>query len=203
MSAPGSFTAISLAAFALSYALVVISPGPNLLVVSHAALTGSRGAALKTAAGVGLGASLLAWLAFSGAVAIGPDSPLRSAMLATFAAVLAAFGLRTLWRMGRPPAPAHPAHSCFAAGFLTALLNPGTAMFLSLNAMQRSQIAERFAMTAIVFVIALGWFCAVAICINSAAGRRCYDRCRQTLSAATGVMFIVLAVVSLQRALAG
>lgn len=56
-----------LASLALSYALVLVAPGPNLLIVLRVAVRPSWGRLLSVAAGIASGAAIASYLAAIGA----------------------------------------------------------------------------------------------------------------------------------------
>jgi len=123
--------------FAGISALLSVTPGPDMAVVTKNALAhGQRGVVLTT---TGIALALAVWVT---ATAIGLSAVLRASSQVFFvlrligAAYLAYLGLRALIDSRRRPhaflegAPAAaPAHAIFRQGFLSALSNPKLGVF--------------------------------------------------------------------------
>jgi threonine/homoserine/homoserine lactone efflux protein len=117
--------------------LLTIVPGPDMAVVTRAALSGRCGHAARTAGGVVSG--LLVWglLAVAGLAAVLAASAEAYTGLRILGAVyLVCLGLRTLWRTRRlgsgerdEAAGAGPAGGAWRTGFVTNLLNPKIGVF--------------------------------------------------------------------------
>ncbi len=182
--------------FAVSYATLAMIPGPNTLIVARASLAGSRFAALATAAGVAVGASLLALLAAGSCAALFADTGFRVVASVVFAIMLSLVGVRlvagslhsdgaTMVPTGRNP------H--FGLGFLTALTNPVSAVFFGSASVRLGEglgggSAETIAVT--VFLVAACWFGLVAIGVAALSSNSLYLRCRRPFALFAGLLLI-------------
>lgn len=134
----------SLGAFLAVAILLVITPGPDMVLVGRNALLGGRRAALLTALGIEVG--LLVW---TGASVLGLAAVLSASAFAftvvklAGAAYLVYLGLRTLYGLWRSAPEALPAESPrvrspggtpFRQGLLCNLLNPKIAVFFTWGA---------------------------------------------------------------------
>lgn len=117
--------------------LLVITPGPDMAVVTKNALAHGRRGVFLTTAGIAL--ALTIWVA---ATAVGLSAVLRASADLLFAlklvgaAYLAYLGVRTLIESRHRPAdlmsmtpPAARGHTVFRQGFLSAITNPKLGVF--------------------------------------------------------------------------
>lgn len=121
-----------LAGYFAGLGLVLVTPGPNLLLIGGlAALRGFR-ATLPVVCGLGCGAAVLGCSLYTAAGML-PDSAVWNAL----GRVIAACFLGALaWRLARAPTPGGApddvaAHADFSAGFATAVVNPVTGLFFA------------------------------------------------------------------------
>jgi threonine/homoserine/homoserine lactone efflux protein len=194
----------SLLALAGMHLLMAMLPGPNTVVVSWLSATSSRADGLSATAGVAV-ASLL-WVVLSlvgfGAILLETGWVYRFLRLLG-AAYLIYVGLRMLrarWRgaagesgrrqlnfVGRRP---------FAAGLLTTLSNPKSAVFWTsafLVAVPPHAPAWVYAAIAgIVAVQATLWYGAVALLFSAGPAREAYLRFARSLDLVTGTVMIAL-----------
>ena len=195
---------LAIAALAIPYGALVVSPGPNFLMVSHAGLTASRGRAFLAALGVATGAALLALAAHASSGAIGASRPIRIGAIVLVCAFLIYIGARLLWQgvndreMDRA-ASAYTGHAHFWLGLATAATNPATAGFFVVHAVRPSGPAalSEPQVAAIVFAMALGWFGLVALSTSAPVIQAFYRRRRRVLSACGGITLILMALGSL------
>jgi threonine/homoserine/homoserine lactone efflux protein len=164
-------------------ALLVLSPGPTLAVVTRNAASYGRNVGLATAAGIGVANATHATAAALGlALVLGRSPGLFTAVRLAGAMYLAVLGLRSLWRLGwgrsaggpgaaprGTPRRATPAAG-FGQGVLTNLLHPSVAVFYLSYIPQFIQPSQaflpRYALLASIHVaLSTGWMstCAVAI----------------------------------------
>jgi threonine/homoserine/homoserine lactone efflux protein len=126
-----------LLAFVGISALLAVTPGPDMAVVTKNALANGRRGVVLTTTGIGLALSV--WVV---ATAVGLSAVLRASGELLFvlrlvgAAYLAYLGVRTLIDSIRGPAdlmaeapPPAPAHAIFRQGFLSAISNPKLGVF--------------------------------------------------------------------------
>ena len=186
--------------------LAIVSPGPNILLVVHAAAEQDRRGALLIALGLAAAGALWALVAVSGLTAIFEMLPsLQTAIRLAGAAYLLYLAVR-LWRSRSGPpaevaaasAAAQPAHKALLRGLVTSLLNPKSlAYFASIFVLLVPADASsslRAAAVALVFVDALLWYGLAAWLFSTPrviqgymALRRPIDRACAALLAAFGV----------------
>ncbi|WP_284617678.1 LysE family translocator [Aquabacterium humicola] len=190
--------------------LAIVSPGPNILLVVHAAAEQDRRGALLIALGLAAAGALWALIAVSGLTTIFEVLPsLQTAIRIAGAAYLLYIAVR-LWRShsGPPsevataPAPPRPARKALLQGLLTSLLNPKSlAYFASIFVLLVPADASpslRIAAVVLVFVDALLWYGLAAWLFSTPrvirgylALRRPIDRACATLMAAFGVKLML------------
>jgi threonine efflux protein len=166
-----------LSAFFLPYALVLVVPGPNLLVVSSAGFRSAR-AAVQAAIGVACGACLAAGIAAETARSI-PDLPALRVlgtllfcgfMLHTSVGLLAP---RRLPARQEPDRPAKEGGTSFLLGLGAAALNPLSvpfylSLFLSHPDFQRPALAAVVCLT--IFAMSGAWFSLVGLVVSRSTG---------------------------------
>ncbi|WP_376101010.1 LysE family transporter (plasmid) [Roseomonas sp. CCTCC AB2023176] len=172
-----------------SYALVLVTPGPNLLIVLRASLSGSARSVSAAALGIGCGAGLAAIGALLAASALG--SGVTTGMTGIeiggrllFAALLARAGWRTLRRVGarRETVAINPQSELvghFRVGLLTALSNPLTLPFFAGYFLSHPETQDpRVALSACALVVAMaiGWFGGLGWLLARRAWRDFYGR---------------------------
>lgn len=165
----------TLLAIAALHWLVLVTPGPNVLVVATLAAAGQRRAALFAAAGVTLVAGTWALLAIAGLHAVFAAHPsVRGAVQAAGAAYLIHVAVR-LWRTRAPAAAAAAAQSsglsAFRLGALTNIANPKAALFFGsvfTTAMpaEPSGLLNCLAVVTIL-VNAMAWHAALAVALSN------------------------------------
>jgi threonine/homoserine/homoserine lactone efflux protein len=127
----------TLLAFIGVAALLIVSPGPDMAVVTKNALVHGKRGVLLTTSGIAL--ALVIWVT---ATAVGVSALLRTSSELLFAlkiagaCYLAYLGVRTLLESRSRPGdmlaatpPAAPAHAVFRQGFLSAISNPKLGVF--------------------------------------------------------------------------
>jgi len=169
-----------LASLALPYALVLVTPGPNLLVVLRAAVNPSWHRSLSVAAGIATGAAIAGIVA-----AVGASTLSNLAELDTWGSIfLASILLYSAFRLAlRSPIlqKSQPAASetlslpLFGLGLATALSNPlSIPFFVSFYLAQPDlrSLSGGAVVCCIIFVMALFWFTAVGWAFSFSAIRR-------------------------------
>jgi threonine/homoserine/homoserine lactone efflux protein len=203
----------SVLGFALVAAALTVTPGLDTALVLRSALTGRRGEAAATAAGIVAG--LLVW----GAAAAAGVSALLTASRIGYdvlrwagAAYLVGYGGRLLWRAVRgtagPAAEVPPGPRGWRAarlGLLTNLLNPKVGVFYVALLPQflpsgTDPLAGGLLLAAVHAVLSLAWFAAL-IAVAAAAARRL--RQPRTVRVIDGVTGGVLVGVGVRLATAG
>jgi threonine/homoserine/homoserine lactone efflux protein len=189
----------SAVSFGLSYFVAAASPGPNFVVVSRAGLAASRAAAVKTTAGVVLGATVLTVVAATCAHWLPRDGAVIAVTELIFATLLLRWSFHSLSRaLSDAPAATDAAedHRHLRKGFLTAASNPFTAMFLATAVDQRLSTLDA---VGIVFVVATLWFGLISLVCRQPVMHVAYARFRRQIEAMFGVVFLVMAAKTLLR----
>lgn len=163
---------------AVSYALVLAVPGPNLLVVLRAGLGPSTRGALPAAFGIACGATLASVLAAS-CTALLPSGRVIECLGATvFAVLMARAGLRMLTGEAlRAVEPARLAPGRRAASFLLGLgaaaSNPVTFSFFAGFFLAHARTPAALGLAClVVFAMAAAWFSAIGLLVSRPACRR-------------------------------
>ena len=156
--------ALSLAA---PYALVLASPGPNLLVILRLGLGRSLRATLAGALGIACGAATSATIACHGARLVGWVELLRVPFAILLALILMWSALRLL-KSARTARVRHDTiprlSKAFGLGITVAAANPmSLPFFLSFFITNQAFQTSPWMGPAIVFVMALSWFSAIAL----------------------------------------
>ncbi len=203
MGSAADWLPAGLAAFGVSYAMMLAIPGPSFLVVSNASVAGSRRAGILTSAGVASGAALLLLLALK-ASALLPQSDLLGEigrLLCTL--VLLVIGYRAVRRAVLPQigviqAVAGPCSGHFLIGLITALTNPITFSFFSSVALTaKGKLGDGVAPTLLpagVFFMALTWFGLIALLLSLPAFQAVYGRAARHIDAVMGAALIAIAL---------
>ncbi|MBL6750006.1 MAG: LysE family transporter [Nevskia sp.] len=162
------------ASVAAAHALAVVSPGPDLAMVTRQTLAHGRAAGLRTAAGIGCGIALhVAYALFALAWAIQRYPVLLAALRLGGAGLLLWIGASALRARPAPPggppasaAPLRPARLDFAIGVLTNALNVKAMLFfVALCAVVVSAGASvrlRLLLGGWMVLTTMAWFCFVA-----------------------------------------
>jgi threonine/homoserine/homoserine lactone efflux protein len=194
------------------WAMVLVSPGPDVLVTARYATARSRregvlvGLGVTSAIGVWASASM-----FGLAVLLTRVSWLYDTIRLAGAAYLAYLGVRALLavrRTGRPDtAPEDPepvavagersAWSVWRVGFLTNIGNPKAAVFFGslFTAVLPPHLTVwvQGGVIAVMLLTAAAWFAAVACLFSLAPVARGYRRAKRGIDAVTGCLFVALA----------
>ena len=202
------------AAFAAIAALLTVTPGADMALVTRNALSGGLGAAVRTA--LGITAGVLAWGAASAlgvAALLETSATAFGALKLAGAAYLTFLGAQTIWRTRRsrrPPVAAVAPHppsrgSAFGQGLLTNLLNPKIALFYSAVLPQfvspgEPVLAKSLLLAGIHGAIGVAWLSLYARIVVRAEGLLKRPRVRRALDRLTGAVLISLgARLALER----
>ncbi|HYN96298.1 MAG TPA: LysE family transporter [Pilimelia sp.] len=196
------------------WAVAVVSPGPDFLVVLRYAAGRSRRSGLRVAAGVVTGIAAWATAGLLGVtVLVTRFDGVYTALRVAGALFLIGFGLATL-RSARRPDPARavdPAPVGRAAGgvgewrtgLLTNLANPKALVFfgaLFASVLPRDAgLADKALILAAMVAMALGWFGAVAALASTPVVTAGYRRARRALDAVTGGLFVGFGALLIPR----
>jgi threonine/homoserine/homoserine lactone efflux protein len=199
-------------AFLAFAALLVVSPGATLAVVTETAIGEGRLAALYTVLGVGIGNSSLALGSALGMSVVFARWPSTLQGVKTAAAIyLAYLGLRGLWFAFRPRGassvasrPGAGSAGPIARGMTTNLLNPPVILFYMTLLPQfigpRDPFFTRFLVLAATHVsMSLLWLTFYAAALGILADRLARPLVRRTLEGMTGAVLVGLGVRLLVR----
>ncbi|CDZ54980.1 LysE family transporter [Neorhizobium galegae] len=192
-----------LTSFALSYALVLIAPGSNLLVVLRVAVKPSWGRLLSVSAGIASGASVACYLAAVAAT----NLTMLNGLTAWGSAILSLILLYSAVRLARGPTVVQPSQEpgsdafnlkLYSLGLATALSNPLSVPFFVSVYLTQPDFRGGFggAVSGAVFVMALAWFTFVGRVFSVSAIQRLNlvsaRAARFTLAAAMGAYALKL-----------
>jgi len=204
-------------AFASISALLVLSPGATLAVVTETAIAEGRVAALFTVLGVGIGNSTLALGSALGMSLVLHQWPWALGVVKVGGAVYLSFlGLQGLWFgiRGRGPqrgaggerhgTPRAPGRRHIVRGIATNVLNPPVVLFYMALLPQFIDASDpffaRFLLLAATHVsMSLAWQSSCAIAVSGVADRFARPAARRVLEAATGAVLVLLGVRMLLR----
>ncbi|MCQ1774451.1 LysE family translocator [Neorhizobium galegae] len=192
-----------LTSLALSYSLVLIAPGPNLLVVLRVAVNPSWGRLLSVAAGIASGAAIACCLAAMGTATVYTGEGLESwgSMVLSFILLYSAI------RLLRHPSGSNPSRAVgsntvnlrlYGLGLATALCNPlSIPFFVSIYIAQPDfRTGMGGVASCLIFVMALSWFTLMGRIFSMTAIRRLdpawYRPARAILAAAMGLYAFTL-----------
>lgn len=193
-----------LTSFIATYALIAITPGPNIAVVVQASLRHGRRRALMAAAGVAIGAAMLT----TGVIATAIHVP-RTPVDARGVSVL--YGLFVIWmgvgcfrKSSGAGSDLQRRGTGFCQALLVALVNPYTALLIItyISAAEPAQIsAAAPGIVLSVFLVAGCWFSCVALGFSSRLFAKAHLRLGAGIEPVIGVLLIGLGVFSVLRTL--
>ncbi|MDR2255952.1 MAG: LysE family transporter [Arthrobacter sp.] len=194
----------------LTWVIGMMSPGPDLFLVIHRSLAGSRREGIAAAAGIASGVALWLVVAFTGLAAVMTAFPPITVILQVAGGlVLIWMGIGTLrsWLARRGQAAAEGEGNddasgrlgvlaSYRRGLLTNLANPKfviyiSAVFAPFIAAQRPVWQTIFLLVLLV-VTTVGWFSVIAALVGHPKLRSAVSRWTNTLDAVAGVVFILL-----------
>ena len=201
-------SAMALGSVFAVHALAMFSPGPNVLVVTQAALGGGRRSGVCTA--LGISAGTLAWASaalFGLSVVLAQAPGFANALTTLGGAYLVYLGVR-LWRHARHdlfaaqappgPAPARGDLQAFRTGLLTNLLVFFGSVFAALLP-ATPPTAVRLGAIAIVTANAIGWHVALACLFSTPRARMLYGWVKPWVDRTAGSVLIALGARLLMR----
>jgi threonine/homoserine/homoserine lactone efflux protein len=192
-------------------ALGAISPGPSFLFVARTAVAVSRRSGIASAAGMGLGASIICTLALLGVRAVLAQAEWLYVTFKLLGGVYLCYLAWRLWRAGQggqvaaavpaetlpPPANAGISRSFWLA-LATQLSNPKTLIVISgiFAALLPSRIPGWMYWTIplVDIVLETSWYIFVAVALSSRGPRLVYLSARSTIDRAAGCVLAVLGV---------
>ena len=179
----------------LLHVAALLTPGANVLLVSHLAASGNRRSASYAAVGVAIGAAIWSSAAVLGVSALFAAFPAARLCLQVAGALYLLYVASRLWR-SRAPA-ASDANSLAAtravrAGLLTNLSNPKSALFFgsvfSTALPAHPSNAMLAAAVALIVVNALGWHLLLAFLFSRQTVQAGYAARREAFSRVAGTV---------------
>ena len=184
---------------------MLVTPGANVLLVSHLALAGERRAAASAAVGVALGALLWSSAAMLGVHALFLRYPALRLLLQLAGAVYLLYLGSRLWRAATPAGKTLQATSALralAAGLLT---NPKAALFFvgvfSAALPAHPEVALMLAVEALVLANALAWHLLLAFLLSRPGLRSRLGNHARLLGRTSGALVSVLGALLLLAAI--
>ncbi|KGC96178.1 lysE type translocator family protein [Burkholderia pseudomallei] len=196
------------------YLVALVTPGPNIFMISQLSLSGRRGLGAVSALGVGTASLTWATLAMLGVAAVLHQLAwLYEAIRIGGAVYLAYFGIKLLRASAqRDPAPAAgladdagalpspPATRdylrAYRTGLFTCLTNPKSCVFWTsvFAAMMPAHVPLWFSGATLLTIGAMsgGWYCGVAYLFANPRAQRGYQRVRRPLDALCGAALVGL-----------
>jgi RhtB (resistance to homoserine/threonine) family protein len=185
--------------------LIIVTPGPDMAVITRSAIRGGRRAAFQTVLGIQSGLLIWATASVLGLAAVlSASAELYTVIRLAGAVYLVWLGinsLRSAW-VGRPePEPSSVPNtrwrSPFAQGFLTNLLNPKIAVLFTSLIPQfvtpGPNAGVQSAVLAAVFLLAgFAWITGFALVASTFSDLIRQSRVRRTIDAITGTVLVAL-----------
>ena len=195
-----ALTSSEMQSIALGYAMLLVVPGPSLLIVVQASLATHRHHGIVTALGVAMGASLLvlalacstAYLNMSSAVLeIGRIVCILVLLVAAFRALRSGMS-REEGEATRPNSGLAP----FAMGLTTALSNPLSLAFFGSSALSlpdRGTLSNLACLPLVVFVMAFAWYGLIGLVMARPRLNKVHRSLFRLLSIGSGIALVLLA----------
>lgn len=190
------------------FALAIVSPGPNFLLVLNRTLADSRKAGLFTALGVATGSGIFAAAGFVGLILVlGTHPHFQFAIRILGGSYLAWLGISIVIKLlsGRRPSheltgngqPITPAHA-YRSGLITNLTNPKAwAFYMSLFALVVSPTIPMFQkglLILIMFLISLSWYGSIALLLSYSRIRTAFLRWQPLIQALIALLLVSLGI---------
>jgi threonine efflux protein len=182
----------------LLHVAALLTPGANVLLVSHLAASGGRRSASYAAFGVTAGAAMWSTAAVLGVGAVFAAFPAVRVLLQVAGAVYLLYVAFRLWRSPAGGVSTGPlaATSAFRAGLLTNLSNPKSALFFgsvfSAALPAQPSVAVLGSAVALVVLNALCWHLLLAFLFSRRAVQAGYAAQRRLFSRLAGAVVGVL-----------
>jgi threonine/homoserine/homoserine lactone efflux protein len=202
---------VSLLSIFGALALGAISPGPSFLFVARTAVAVSRRSGIASAAGMGLGASIICTLALLGVRAVLAQAEWLYVTFKLLGGIYLCYLAWRLWRAGQgaqvavaapaevlPPSSQAGISRSFWLALATQLSNPKTLIVISgiFAALLPSRIPGWMYWTIplVDIVLETSWYIFVAMALSSRGPRQVYLSARSTIDRAAGCVLGVLGV---------
>lgn len=191
-----------LTALAGAFIVLIISPGPNFLVITQLSCSQSRQQGICAGLGVASGSIIWALLAVTGLGLMFQQLPwLQPGLQLLGGLYLGWLGIKSLRNAGNPPAPRNiqalgiaSLSRAYRFGLLTNLTNPKalafyTSVFTSVAA-PGLPMWVRSAGVSIIAVLAISWFVLLATLFSIPAIQARYQRMKKAIDIITGLFMV-------------
>ncbi|THF69668.1 lysine transporter LysE [Deinococcus sp. Arct2-2] len=184
---------------ALLHIVVLVVPGPDVLLVSQMAVARSRRAALFAGAGVVTGIAAWALLALLGIGVLFQNFAWIHGVIRVAGGVYLLYMAYNLWRSSFGPTARHSPiitplgdWKAYRSGLLTNLANPKAAIFFgsvfSSVMPAHSSVGLRLGVFAVILSLSMLWFVLVALGMSTAPLQAGYMRAKRTLDRVVGML---------------
>ena len=181
----------------LIYLGIMVSPGPNILLVTQLAASRDRRSARLAGAGVAVGAGIWAACAVLGVNAVFQAFPWLRLSLQIAGGVYLLYVASTLWRArfvnSTEGARPDSRMAAFRMGLLTNITNPKAALFFgsvfAASLPADPSIGLQIATVAVVFLSALGWYFFLAQMFSVRSVQNGYERLSGPVNRITSMAF--------------
>lgn len=196
-------TLAQLGLFVATLSVAILSPGPGILAVSHAAFSLGRRRAMPYALGLALGASIWCLVALLGLTVLFETVPLALSAFHVVGGLYLLWIAFKIWSHAADPLPEGSASGRrFAAGMALNLSNPKPGLFYASVLLSIFPDLRGFGANASVYAVALSvelaFYLSLAAILSAAAIRARYfaakpwiDRSAALLIAALGILLIL------------
>jgi threonine/homoserine/homoserine lactone efflux protein len=193
-----------LAAFVGVLSLAILSPGPGIVAVSHAAFSMGRRAAMPYALGLALGASAWCLVALLGLTVLFEAFPILESAFHVAGGLYLLWVARTMWSHAADPLPEpRGAARGLAAGMALNLSNPKPGLFYASVLLSLFPDLEGFAANASVYAVALSvelvFYLGLAAILSAGAIRARYFAAKPWIDRGAAVLVALLGLLLILR----
>ena len=185
---------------AVIWSIAAITPGPNFFITVHTAVDETRRNALFTVMGIVLGTLIWSSAGFFGITVLFRTLPALYYVLKLVGGLyLISLGMLLVFRPGTGRASAPPAKrltpiGAFRLGFLTNILNPKSAAFISslyaASIPAHAPLELGLSCIALICGISALWYALVALAFSHNRAKAAYHRMKTGIQRTAGVIFI-------------
>jgi threonine/homoserine/homoserine lactone efflux protein len=190
--------------FVATLSVAILSPGPGIVAVSHAAFSLGRRGAMPYALGLALGASLWCLIALLGLTVLFEAVPLALSAFHVVGGLYLLWIASKMWRHAADPLPeASGAGRGFAAGMALNLSNPKPGLFYASVLLSIFPDLRGFGANASVYAVALGvelfYYLGLASILSASAIRARYFAAKPWIDRSAAALIAVLGLLLILR----
>ncbi|TNC60528.1 LysE family translocator [Rubellimicrobium roseum] len=198
-------TLAQLGLFVATLSVAILSPGPGILAVSHAAFRLGRRGAMPYALGLAVGASLWCLVALLGLTVLFEAVPLTLSAFHVVGGLYLLWIAYKMWSHAADPlvdAPAGPAEG-FAAGMTLNLSNPKPGLFYASVLLSIFPDLRGFGANASVYAVALAvelaFYLTLAAALSASAIRARYFAAKAGIDRTAALLIAILGLLLILR----